>query len=58
LIAGYYGHEKIAVVQHHQAIIVACEKRDPVAAAAEMRADIDDSKEGIIRYIKSFTEKE
>ncbi|MGJ8546011.1 MAG: GntR family transcriptional regulator [Sulfitobacter sp.] len=58
LIAGYYAHEKIALVQHHQAIIVACENRDPVAAAAEMRADIDDSREGIIKYIETFTENE
>lgn len=58
LIAGYYGREKIALVQHHQAIIVACENHDPVVAAAEMRADISDSKEGIIRYIESFTKQE
>ncbi len=55
LIAGYYAREKIGLVRHHHAIIAACENRDPAAAAAEMRADIDDAKEGIIRYIESFT---
>ncbi|MDF3383159.1 MULTISPECIES: GntR family transcriptional regulator [Sulfitobacter] len=55
LIAGYYAQEQMGLVRHHQAIIAACENRDPAAAAAEMRADIDDAKEGIIRYIQSFT---
>ena len=55
LIAGYYAQEQMGLVRHHQAIIAACENRDPAAAAAEMRADIDDAKEWIIRYIQSFT---
>ena len=55
LIAGFYAHEQIALVRHHQTIIAACENRDSAAAAAGMRADIDDAKEGIIRYIDSFT---
>ena len=55
LIAGYYAREQIALVRHHQTIVAACENRDPAAAAAAMRADIDDAKEGIIRYIESFT---
>ncbi|QCO54405.1 GntR family transcriptional regulator [Pseudorhodobacter turbinis] len=58
LIAGYYGQGKVALVVRHQAIIVACEKGDAAAATAEMRADIDDSREGIVRYIESFTEEE
>ncbi|WP_005613196.1 GntR family transcriptional regulator [Tritonibacter mobilis] len=55
LIAGYYAREQVALVRHHQTIVAACENRDPAAAAAAMRADIDDAKEGIIRYIESFT---
>lgn len=58
LIAGYYAREQVGLVKHHQTIIAACENRDPAAAAAGMRADIDDAKEGIISYIASFTTNE
>lgn len=55
LIAGYYAHERVNLVRHHWAIIAACESRDTEAAAAAMRADIDDAMEGIINYIETFT---
>ena len=55
LIAGYYAREQVNLVRHHWAIIAACEARNSDAAAAEMRADIDDAREGIINYIETFT---
>ncbi|SEK76621.1 GntR family transcriptional regulator [Roseovarius nanhaiticus] len=54
LIAGYYGSAQISPLQRHRAVVAACEARDPAAAGAAMRADIEDGKEGITAYITSF----
>lgn len=55
LIAGYYAQEKVEMVRYHHAIVAACEARDPVAAAIAMRTDINSAREGILKYITTFT---
>ncbi|UXX83624.1 GntR family transcriptional regulator [Roseovarius pelagicus] len=54
LIASYYASAQEDMVQQHHAIVSACERRDPDAARAAMRADIKGSREGIIAYITSL----
>lgn len=55
LIAGYYAQEKVEMVRYHYSIIAACEARDPAAAALAMRTDIESAREGLLRYIETFT---
>ncbi|MCV2892437.1 GntR family transcriptional regulator [Lentibacter sp. XHP0401] len=55
LIAGYYARNKVELVRNHRNIVAACEARDPAAAAAAMRADIEDAREGMLAYIETFT---
>lgn len=54
LIAGYYDCAREDLVRHHCDIIAACETRNGTAARAAMRADIEEARKGIVRYITSF----
>jgi len=54
LISGYYATATEDMVQHHHEIIRACVTRAPDKARAEMQADIESSKEGIIEFIKTL----
>lgn len=55
LIAGYYAQGKVEMVRYHYDIITACEARDPAAAAMAMRTDIESAREGLLKYIETFT---
>jgi hypothetical protein len=54
LIAGYYERAQQDMVQRHHGVVAAFEARDPEEARAQIRADIDEGRDGITRYIASF----
>jgi DNA-binding GntR family transcriptional regulator len=58
LIAGFYAQQQVGMVKCHYDVLRACETRNPQAAAAAMRADIEDAREGILKYIETFTTEE
>lgn len=56
LISGYYASTHRDMVAQHHVIIAACKDNDAEAARAAMRADIENPREEITKYIQTLTE--